>query len=194
MGRKAKIHRKTKETEIVLSLNLDGEGKSSVSTGLGFLDHMLELFSRFSEMDLIVEGKGDLQVDQHHLVEDTGLCLGLALKEALGTRKGIERFGFASVPMDEVLVQVSLDISGRPGLFFKVPDIRGREGAFETEDVREFLKGMVNQADLTLHIYLLSGDNLHHVNEAIFKALAVALRQAVRKTRKGLPSTKGKID
>lgn len=194
MGRKAKIHRKTKETEIVLSLNLDGEGKSSVSTGLGFLDHMLELFSRFSEMDLIVEGKGDLQVDQHHLVEDTGLCLGLALKEALGTRKGIERFGFASVPMDEVLVQVSVDISGRPGLFLKVPDIRGREGAFETEDVREFLKGMVNQADLTLHIYLLSGDNLHHVNEAIFKALAVALRQAVRKTRKGLPSTKGKID
>jgi len=194
VGRKAKIHRKTKETEIVLSLNLDGEGKSSVSTGLGFLDHMLELFSRFSEMDLIVEGKGDLQVDQHHLVEDTGLCLGLALKEALGTRKGIERFGFASVPMDEVLVQVSVDISGRPGLFLKVPDIRGREGAFETEDVREFLKGMVNQADLTLHIYLLSGDNLHHVNEAIFKALAVALRQAVRKTRKGLPSTKGKID
>ncbi|HOL66910.1 MAG TPA: imidazoleglycerol-phosphate dehydratase HisB, partial [bacterium] len=185
MARKAKITRKTKETDIVLSLNLDGQGNARVKTGFGFLDHMLQLFSRFAEMDLMVKARGDIEVDEHHLVEDTGLCLGLALKEALADRKGVERFGFASVPMDEVLVQVSLDISGRPGLYFRVPVLRGREGSFDTENVQEFLKGLVNQAGLTLHVQLVSGENLHHVNEAIFKALAVALRQAVRKTRKG---------
>jgi len=139
-------------------------------------------------------GKGDLHVDEHHLVEDAGICLGQAVRTALGKRTGIARFGFASVPMDETLVEVSLDISGRPYLAFNVPRIPGREGSFETEDAREFLKGLVNHCGVTLHVTLQAGDNLHHVNEAIFKALALAFRQAIRIEGRRTPSTKGSLD
>lgn len=194
MKRQAEIIRKTRETDIRLKLVVDGQGKANIKTGWGFLDHMLELLAHFSGMDLYVRARGDLQVDEHHLTEDTGICLGQALKKSLGDKKGISRFGFASMPMDETLIQVSLDISGRPYLAFNVPKIKGRKGSFETEDVKEFLKGLVNHSGLTLHITHLFGDNLHHVNEAIFKGLAVALKQAVTRVGRGLPSTKGKID
>jgi len=194
MIRKASVHRKTKETNISLSVILDGTGTADITTDFPFLGHMLELLARFSGVDLTVEAHGDMDVDEHHLVEDTGICLGDALKEGLGDKKGIGRFGFSSCPMDEVLVQVSLDISGRPYLAFNIPDIRGRDGAFETEDTNEFLKGFVNHAGVTLHVTLVCGENLHHVNEAIFKGLALALKQAARVEGDRLPSTKGTID
>lgn len=194
MERKAKIERKTKETDIAVEINLDGKGDSSISTGVGFLDHMLDLLSKFSSMDIRIKAKGDLEVDTHHLVEDAGICLGQALKKALGDKKGIKRFGVASAPMDETLVNVSLDISGRPILVFNVPAVRGREGSFETEDAKEFIKGFAMHSGITLHINLVYGDNLHHVNEAVFKSLALALKDAVRIEGKKIPSTKGKID
>jgi len=155
---------------------------------------MLELFSKFSNFDLKIKAKGDIEVDNHHLVEDTGICLGSAIKEALGDKKGIKRFGFSSTPMDEVLVNISLDISGRPYLVFNVPIIKGREGSFEIEDSKEFLKGFVNHLGLTLHINLVYGDNLHHILEGIFKGIGLALKEAVKIEGKKLPSTKGKID
>jgi len=194
MKRKSIIERKTRETEIEIEINLDGKGICSIATGEGFLDHMLELFSRFSGMDIEIKAKGDLHVDTHHLVEDTGICLGQALKKALGDKKGIRRFGFASLPMDETLVHTSLDISGRPFLVFNVPFVKGREGSFETEDTKEFLRGFAVHCGITLHVNLLYGDNLHHVNEAIFKSLGLALKEAIKKEGQGLPSTKGMID
>jgi len=195
MERKSEVKRKTKETEIEIGISLDdGKGNSDIKTGFGFLDHMLTLFSKFSQIDFKIEAKGDLEVDEHHLVEDAGICLGEGIKKALGDKKGIKRFGFSSCPMDEVLVQISLDISGRPYLAFNVPSIKGREGSFETEDVKEFLKGFVNHSGVTLHVNLISGENLHHVNEAIFKGFALAVKQAVKVEGKEIPSTKGKID
>jgi len=194
MKRKAEIIRKTKETEIKIKLIIDGKGESRIDTGIGFLDHMLELFSKFSKIDLFVKGKGDLKVDEHHLIEDTGICLGQAIKKALGEKRGIYRFGFASLPMDEVLVQVSMDISGRPYLFFNVPSLKGKEGSFDTENVKEFLKGFVNHTGITLHINLIYGENLHHVNEAIFKGVAIALKSAIKIEDRSFPSTKGIID
>jgi len=154
----------------------------------------LTLFACFSGIDLTVKGKGDLHVDEHHLVEDAGICLGQAIRKALGDRAGIVRFGFASAPMDETLVEVSLDISGRPFLAFNVPTIPGREGSFETDDAREFLKGLVNHCAVTLHVTLQAGDNLHHVNEAVFKGLALAFKQAVKVEGRRTPSTKGSLD
>ncbi len=194
MERKAKVERKTKETDISVDINLDGRGDCSISTGVGFLDHMLELLSRFSGIDIRIKAKGDLEVDEHHLVEDAGICLGQALKNALGDKKGIRRFGYASSPMDETLVNASLDISGRPLLVFNVPAVRGREGSFETEDAKEFIKGFAMHGGITLHINLVYGENLHHINEAVFKSLALALRDAVRIEGNRIPSTKGKID
>lgn len=194
MERKAKVERKTKETEISIQINLDGKGESDISTGVGFLDHMLVLFSRFSGIDISIKGKGDIEVDTHHTVEDTGICLGEAIKKALGEKRGIKRFGFASVPMDEVLVNTSLDISGRPLLVFNVPYVKGREGSFETEDTKEFLKGFVVHSGITLHINLIYGDNLHHINEAIFKSLALALKSALKIEGTDIPSTKGCLD
>lgn len=194
MKRKAEFKRKTKETDIEIKINLDGNGIYDISTDIGFLNHMLELFSKFSNFDLKVKAKGDIHVDTHHLVEDTGICLGEAIKKALKDKKGIKRFGFASCPMDEVLVQTSLDISGRPYLIFNLPEIKGREGAFEIEDAKEFLKGFVNHLGLTLHINLIYGDNLHHVLEAVFKSLGLALKEAVKIESNKIPSTKGKID
>ncbi len=193
MKRKARIERRTKETDISVEISLEGKGSCNVSTGVGFLDHMVDLLARFASIDLKIKAKGDLQVDTHHLVEDTGICLGEAVKKALGDKKGIRRYGFASVPMDETLVNASLDISGRPLLVFNVPFIRGREGSFETEDAKEFLKGFVTHCGVTLHINLTYGENLHHINEAIFKSLALALKDAVKVEGTLLPSTKGRI-
>lgn len=195
MERKSEVKRNTKETEIEIEISLDDlKRDTEINTGFGFLDHMLTLFSKFSNIDLKVKAKGDLEVDEHHLVEDAGICLGEGMKKALGDKKGITRFGFSSCPMDEVLVQISLDISGRPYLAFNVPSIKGREGSFETEDVKEFLKGFVNHSGITLHVNLIYGENLHHVNEAIFKGFALAIKQAVKVEGKEIPSTKGKID
>jgi imidazoleglycerol-phosphate dehydratase len=194
MKRKASFKRKTEETDIELNVLLEGRGRSEISTGVGFLDHMLKLFSKFSVMDIKIKAKGDIEVDTHHITEDMGICLGEAVKKILGNKKGIRRIGFASVPMDETLVNVSLDISGRPYLVFNVPAVKGREGSFETEDTKEFLRAFVNHSGITLHINLLYGENLHHVNEAIFKAFAFALREAVKIEGDELPSTKGKID
>ncbi len=188
------VKRETKETRIEIEVFLDGKGKADINTGFGFLDHMLEIFSKFSNIDLKVKAKGDLEVDEHHLVEDTGICMGQAIKKALGDMKGIRRFGFGSCPMDETLTQVSLDISGRPYLAFNVPVIKGREGSFETEDAKEFLKGFVNHSGITLHVNLIYGENLHHVNESIFKSFAIAMKEAIRIEGENLPSTKGKID
>jgi imidazoleglycerol-phosphate dehydratase len=194
MSRKGIIKRETKETKIEIEINLDGNGNYKINTPIPFLNHMLELFSSFSNFDIKIKAEGDIEVDTHHLVEDTGICLGSVIKKALGEKKGIKRFGFSSTPMDEVLVNISLDISGRPYLVFNVPYIKGREGSFEIEDAREFLKGLVNHLGLTLHINLVYGENLHHVIEAIFKGLAIALKEAVKIEGKKLPSTKGKID
>jgi len=194
MKRKAKVERKTKETEISLAINIDGSGKGEIETGVGFLDHMLTLFSRFSGMDIRIKAKGDLEVDTHHTIEDTGICLGEALKKALGEKKGIRRFGFASTPMDETLVNTSLDISGRPLLVFNVPSVKGREGSFEIEDTKEFLKAFTTHSGITIHINLVYGDNLHHVNEAIFKSLALALKDALKIEGSDVPSTKGCLD
>ena len=193
MKRTASITRKTKETAIDLRLALDGGSTCLPMTGFGFLDHMLELLCRFAGFGLALKAKGDLHVDEHHLVEDAGICLGQALDKALGDKRGIARFGFASMPMDEALVQVSLDLSGRPNLAFNVPKLPGREGAFEIADAREFLQGFVNHAKVTLHVNYVCGENLHHVNEAVFKGLGLALRQAVRVESKGIPSTKGSL-
>ncbi|MFN4226717.1 MAG: imidazoleglycerol-phosphate dehydratase HisB [Candidatus Ratteibacteria bacterium] len=194
MKRKGIFKRKTKETEIEIEINLDGQGDYNITTPIGFLNHMLELFSKFSSFDLKIKVKGDIEVDTHHIIEDTGICLGSVIKEALRDKKGIKRFGFSSTPMDEVLVNISLDISGRPYLVFNVPFIKGREGSFEIEDAKEFLKGFVNHLGLTLHINLVYGENLHHIFEAIFKGLGLALKEAVKIEGKKLPSTKGKID
>lgn len=194
MERKANIERKTKETDIFLEINLDGEGKSDISTGIGFLDHMFTLLSKFSCIDIKIKAEGDIKVDTHHTIEDVGICLGEAIKKALGEKKGIKRFGFASTPMDEVLVNTSLDISGRPLLVFNVPCIKGREGSFEIEDTKEFLKGFTTHSGITLHINLIYGDNLHHINEAIFKSLAIALKDAIKIEGKSIPSTKGCLD
>jgi imidazoleglycerol-phosphate dehydratase len=194
MERTAKIERKTKETEIELAITLEGKGVYSISTGVGFLDHMLELFSKFSRADIKLKAKGDLQVDAHHLIEDAGICLGQAMKKAAGDKKGIKRFGFASMPMDETLVQASVDISGRPLLVFNVPFVKGREGSFEIEDSKEFLRGFVVHSGITLHINLIYGDNLHHINEAIFKSLGLAVKEALEKEGDVLLSTKGMID
>ncbi len=194
MERKARIERKTKETDIAIEVNLDGKGSGSIVTGVGFLDHMLDLLIRFYSIDLAIKAKGDLEVDTHHLIEDTGICLGQSVKKALGDKKGIKRFGFASVPMDETLVNVSVDISGRPLLVFNVPLVRGREGCFEIEDAKEFLKGFATHCGITLHINLVYGENLHHINEAVFKSLALALKDALKIEGGELPSTKGTID
>ncbi|MCM8817916.1 MAG: imidazoleglycerol-phosphate dehydratase HisB [Candidatus Omnitrophica bacterium] len=194
MKRKASLKRKTKETDIEIEINLDGKGNYNIETPVGFLNHMLELFSKFAKFDLKIKAKGDIEVDTHHTVEDIGICLGSVINKALLDKKGIKRFGFSSAPMDEVLVNVSLDISGRPFLVFNVPIIKGREGSFEIEDAREFLRGFVNHLGLTLHINLVYGENLHHVLEAVFKGLGLALKEAVKIEGKKLPSTKGKID
>ncbi len=191
--RRAKVVRQTKETDIVLNVNLDGTGEARVETGIGFFDHMLTALSRFSYVDLEVTAKGDLVVDPHHTIEDCGIVLGQALREALGAKQGIERFGNALLPMDEALVQVALDISDRPYLVWAVDLPPGNVGLFPTEMGEEFFRAFAVQAGLTLHVRLLSGKNSHHILEAVFKAVGRALGEAVRENPRysGVLSTKG---
>ena len=193
IARSASIDRKTSETEITLKISLDGEGKSSIRTGIPFFDHMLTLFSKHGLLDLDVEAKGDIEVDLHHTVEDVGLALGAAFTKALGDKSGIRRYGSAYVPMDEALARVVVDCSGRPYLAYEVP--RGVEaiGLFPFQLVEEFLRAFSVQAGLTLHVSILAGRDAHHMAEAIFKALGRALDVAVSHDDrvKGIPSTKG---
>ncbi|GAB6153992.1 imidazoleglycerol-phosphate dehydratase HisB [Desulfosporosinus burensis] len=191
--REANIKRKTKETEISVRLNLDGTGESQVKTGIGFFDHMLTAFSRFAYLDLIIEASGDLEVDAHHTIEDCGIVLGQALREACGDKRGIERLGEALLPMDEALVQVALDLSNRPYLVWDVNCQEGMVGEFPVEMAEEFFRALAVQSGLTLHVRQLSGKNQHHIMEAVFKgvgrALGLALRQNTRYS--GILSTKG---
>lgn len=195
MPRTSTITRKTNETDIAVELNLDGAGTSDLDTGVGFFDHMLNLLARHAIFDLDVTAKGDLHVDSHHTVEDVGICLGMALEKALGTKEGINRYGWASVPMDETLANVALDLSGRPAFVFNVNFTGPLIGTFPVELVEEFFKSIANVAKMNLHINVPYGTNNHHIAEAIFKCFARALRIAVsidpRQT--GVPSTKGSL-
>jgi imidazoleglycerol-phosphate dehydratase len=191
--RKATVSRLTRETDLTVALNLDGCGKSSVQTGVQFLDHMLDLFAKHGIFDLEVTCKGDLGVDAHHSVEDIGICLGLALEKALGDKKGLVRFAHAYFPMDETLVRVAADLSGRPYLVYRVKVERERVGEMDSDLVEEFWKALVTHARMSLHIELLYGRNTHHIFEAVFKAAARALCLATRTDPRieGVPSTKG---
>ena len=193
MKRSAEVERKTKETDIKLTLNLDGGGISSNDTGVPFLDHMFELMAVHGFMDLTVRAKGDTEVDFHHTVEDLGICMGKAIDQALGERKGIKRYGQAMVPMDEALANVVIDISNRPYLSYKVPLKGSLTGKFDVDILKEFFRALVNHAGITLHIELLSGSDAHHVAEAIFKAFARSLDQASQREERldDVPSTKG---
>jgi imidazoleglycerol-phosphate dehydratase len=196
MNRTAEINRQTKETKIRLSLDLDGTGKSSPQTGVGFFDHMLDLLARHSLIDLDVKADGDLQVDAHHTVEDVGIVLGQALEKAIGDKRGINRYGWAIVPMDETLAQVAIDLSGRPAFIFNVKFTGGMIGNFPVELVEEFLKSVATNAKCNLHVNVPYGGNNHHIAEAIFKATAKALRQAVTTDPRNpdVPSTKGSLN
>jgi imidazoleglycerol-phosphate dehydratase len=192
--RQAKIERNTKETQITVSVNLDGTGSYEVDTGLGFLDHMLEQLSRHSLIDLSVKANGDLHIDGHHTTEDTGLAIGAAIREALGERTGIVRYGSALVPMDETLTRVALDLSDRPYLIWKVAFNRPKLGQMDTELFREWFQALSQAAGITLHVEVLYGENNHHMIESCFKALARSLRQAVEidpRRADTVPSTKG---
>jgi imidazoleglycerol-phosphate dehydratase len=195
MVREATIKRETKETKIEIVLNLDGKGRSTIETGVGFFDHMLTHLSKHSGWDLVVKAKGDLEVDQHHTVEDVGLAIGSALKNALGDKAGLKRFASASVPMDETLANVAVDISGRPAMVFNVTFPTSKIGEFDDQLVQEFFQAMVNTAGLTLHINVPYGRNSHHIAEAIFKSAAQALGQATRivDCSGEIPSTKGTL-
>lgn len=190
--RVAKVNRITNETEISLSLNLDGSGKREIRTQLGFLNHMLELFAFHGSFDLEIVAKGDIEVDYHHLVEDVGIALGSALYQALGERKGVRRYGFASIPMDEALAQVSVDISGRPYLVYSVP-FQGMIKDIDIALFEEFFRAFVTNARINLHINVPYGKDLHHIVESIFKASARALKEAIEIVGDQIPSTKGKL-
>lgn len=192
-ARKAEIRRKTRETAVALKLNLDGAGRSRIDTSMAFLDHMLELFSKHSGIDITLRARGDIRVDQHHTVEDIGIVLGCAIKEALGRKEGVARFGFCTIPMDEALAAVALDLSGRPHLRYEVRTGKRRTGDFDIQLVEEFFRAMANSGGITLHVGLISGRNPHHIVEAVFKAVGVAMAMAVRRTGKGVPSTKGSL-
>ena len=192
--RAATVKRKTNETDIEVTINLDGTGASAIATGIGFLDHMLDLLARHSRIDLKVRAQGDLHIDQHHTTEDCGIALGQAVKQALGDMRGIARYCDVSIPMDEALTRVAIDISGRPFLVFKAQFARDKVGTFDTELVREWFQAFVMNAGITLHVETLYGANDHHVAESCFKALARALRGAVSIDARAageVPSTKG---
>lgn len=193
--RKAQIKRKTTETDIDIRLNLDGTGKAKIETGLGFLDHMLELFAKHSLIDLTIKAKGDLQVDEHHLVEDVGIVLGQALDKALGDKRGIERYGFL-LPMDESLAEVAIDLGGRPYLIWKVKFKREKIGDMPTELFEDFFQSLADNLRANIHVNLRYGRNEHHKAEAIFKAFARAMRAAVKidsRIKNLIPSSKGKL-
>ena len=195
MERKADITRETTETQIRLSLNLDGNGTANINTGVGFLDHMLELFAKHGFFDLEVEAKGDLHVDAHHTTEDVGICLGQAIQKAVSDKAGMKRFGSFTVPMYESLAKVDLDICGRPFLHYDTPLISGKVGEFDIELAEEFFHGFVNNSGTTLHINVPYGTNQHHIIEAIFKAVAKALDIATQFDGRiaGVLSTKGSL-
>jgi imidazoleglycerol-phosphate dehydratase len=192
--RAATVKRKTNETDIEVTINLDGTGASAIATGIGFLDHMLDLLARHSRIDLKLRAQGDLHIDQHHTTEDCGIALGQAFKQALGDMRGITRYSDVHIPMDEALTRVAIDISGRPFLVFKAQFARDKVGTFDTELVREWFQAFAMNAGITLHVETLYGANDHHVAESCFKALARALRGAVSIDSRAageVPSTKG---
>ncbi|AQS59774.1 imidazoleglycerol-phosphate dehydratase HisB [Desulforamulus ferrireducens] len=191
--RRAEVERVTSETQIKLSLALDGTGENQITTGVGFLDHMLTLFSKHGALDLRLTASGDTHIDDHHTVEDVGIALGQALKSALGNKAGINRYGHALVPMDEALILAAVDISGRGFLELDLPLPTAKVGTFDTELVEEFFRALAHNAGITLHLRMLSGRNTHHIIEGAFKAVGRALRQAVAMDDRltGIPSTKG---
>ena len=194
--RKAAVKRKTKETDIAVSIDLDGTGASSIATGIGFLDHMLDLLARHARIDIEVKANGDLHIDHHHTTEDVGIALGQAVKQALGDMKGITRYADVHVPMDEALTRVAIDISGRPFLVFDAAFTRDKVGTFDTELVREWFQAFAMNAAVTLHVATLYGSNDHHIAESCFKGLARALRAAVAidpRAAHEVPSTKGTL-
>ena len=194
--RKATVKRTTKETDVEVAVNLDGSGAAAVATGIGFLDHMLDLLARHSRIDLDIKAKGDLHVDHHHTTEDVGIALGQAIKKALGDMKGITRYADVHVPMDETLTRVALDISGRPFLVFHVEFVRAKIGTFDTALVQEWFQALAVNAALTLHVATLYGSNDHHIAESCFKGLARALRTAIAidpRAAHEVPSTKGTL-
>jgi imidazoleglycerol-phosphate dehydratase len=195
MAREAKIHRKTTETDVSIGINLDGTGEGQICTTINFMDHMLNLLARHSLVDLVINGKGDTYIDDHHLVEDIGICLGDALKKSLGDKKGIVRYGSAIVPMDESLCNVVIDISGRPYLIYNVEFKNKKMGKFDYSLIKEFFKSFSDHSGMTLHINLIYGKNSHHIAEAVFKAFALALRKAVtiHGRIEGILSTKGSL-
>ena len=194
--RKAAVKRATKETDVEVAIDLDGVGTSGVATGIGFLDHMLDLLARHSRIDMAVQAKGDLHIDHHHTTEDVGIALGQAVKQALGEMKGITRYADVHMPMDEALTRVALDISGRPFLVFRVEFGRDKVGSFDTELVQEWFQAFAMNAGVTLHVETLYGTNDHHIAESCFKGLARALRVAATidpRAAGEVPSTKGKL-
>jgi imidazoleglycerol-phosphate dehydratase len=194
--RSARVERNTNETRISVAVDLDGTGRAELATGVPFLDHMLDQLARHGLLDLAVRAQGDLHVDAHHTVEDVGITLGQAVREALGDKAGLARYGHAYVPLDEALSRVVLDLSGRPGLSFEVPFTRAMIGSFDVDLTREFFQGFVNHALVTLHVDNLRGDNAHHQAETVFKAFARALRMAVTPDPRSagvVPSTKGAL-
>ncbi len=194
MGRSANLRRETGETAIEVSINLDGEGFSQIETPVGFLNHMLELFAKHGNFDLEVFARGDVEVDFHHTVEDVGITLGEVINSALSDRKGINRYGFFILPMDETLARVVVDLGGRPFLGFNADFFSPKVGDFDVELVEEFFRAFSNHLKCNLHIDLLKGGNTHHSIEAIFKAFARAMKEAVRITGEDIPSSKGVIE
>ena len=195
-ARRAQVKRRTKETAITASVDLDGTGAYDVATGIGFLDHMTEQLARHSLIDITLKADGDLHIDQHHTTEDSGIALGQALAKALGDKKGIARYGFAYLPMDDTLTRVALDISGRPYLVWKVAFTRSKVGEMDTELFKEWFQAFAQHAGITLHVETLYGENNHHIAETCYKALAKALRQAIaidERQKGSVPSTKGQL-
>ena len=195
MPRTAKIDRKTAETKVRVELNLDGKGESKIATGVGFFDHMLTLLAKHSAIDLNVQAKGDLHVDQHHTVEDVGIAIGQAIKQALADKKGIRRYGFFTLPMEETLVTTAVDLSGRYAMVFQVKFGAEKIGEFDSELVEDFWQAVAANALMNLHVILHHGRNSHHISEAVFKSAARALRMAVEHDPRmpGVPSTKGTL-
>jgi imidazoleglycerol-phosphate dehydratase len=194
--RKAAVKRTTKETDVAVAIDLDGSGAASIATGIGFLDHMLDLLARHSRIDMTVKATGDLHIDHHHTTEDVGIALGQAVKQALGDMKGITRYADVHLPMDEALTRVAIDISGRPFLVFKVNFSRDKVGTFDTELVSEWFQAFAMNAGMTVHVETLYGQNDHHISESCFKGLARALRAAVAidpRAKDEIPSTKGSL-
>lgn len=195
MTRTSTVKRKTRETDIELTFTIDGTGRADISTGIGFFDHMLELFTKHGLFDLQLKAKGDLNVDAHHTVEDVGLALGQALREALGEKKGLRRYGWCLLPMDDALARIALDCSGRPYLAYEAPEDAGSIGDFPFQLLEEFLRAFSVQGGLNLHVTLLDGRDTHHMAEAVFKGLARTLDQATQIDPRvqGVPSTKGQL-